>query len=369
MIRARTHTLLALALSACAGRPPAPVATGPTPPTAAVDAATTAVTDAAVAAVTPAACPERSRALREGERPEIVATATGLREIGDDGTTLRTLSATPSKTPRYTPDRRAVLFLASGRAEVRRLSLDDCRETTVAALPRGVGARCGGEFGADYDPTEYVQSDDAVGFTADGSALCVHVMDRNLNMMNVEVVMRVALDGSSVTQRITTPDTCETPRVAPGTPPLCETAPVPPRPRADAMPFAIEGNRIVRRGPRGRNVTVRAFEGSDVNVDDVSSSGRWQVFSANVAEGDTISRDLLLFDAQSGRVHAIAEGAFPPALDAATIRAIRGVHEHTATATGETAIRFLDPGERLWVGGLLVIPGARGVQVGGDLAR
>ena len=70
-----------------------------------------------------------------------------------------------------------------------------------------------------------------------------------------------------------------------------------------------------------------------------------------------------------GRVHAIVEGAFPPALDAATIRAIRGVHEHTATATGETKISFVDPGERLWVGGLLVIPGERGVQVGGDLAR
>ncbi len=367
MFRARTHLLLALALPACASRQPAPIATAPTPAVTA-DAAPSATPDAAVA-VAPAVCPERSRALRDGERVEIVASLDGLREIGADGTALRTLSATPSAMPRYTSDRRAVVFLARGRAEVRRLSLDDCRETTVAALPRGVGARCGGEFGADYDPTEFVQSDDAMGLTADGSALCLHVMDRNLNMMNVEVVMRVALDGATVTQRVTTPDTCETPRVAPGTPPLCETAPIPPRRNTDAQPFAIEGNRIVRRVPRGRSVTVRAFEGSDVNVDEVSSSGRWQVFSANVSEGDTISRDLLLFDAQTGRVHPIVEGAFPPALDAATIRAIRGVHEHTATATGETKISFVDPGERLWVGGLLVIPGERGVAVGGDLAR
>ena len=371
MRNARSFLALSLALLACSARQPATVVTqAPTlaDATPAADAGALASSDAP-AVETPARCPERSRALRDGERVEILASEQGLREIGADGTVLRTLSSTSAALPRYTPDGHELVFLARGQSEVRRLSLETCRETRVATLPRGVGAQCGGVLTPDYDPAEFVQSDDGAGLTADGRALCLHVMDRNINMMSVEVVLRVPLDGGAVTHRITTPETCETPRVAAGTPALCESAPVASRRTSEAMPYAIEGNRIVRRGARGRSTMVTAFGGSDVNVDEVSSSGRWQVFSANVEEGDTILRDLLLFDAQSGRVFPIVEGAFPPALDARAIRAINTVHEHTAVASGETTIRFLDPGERLWVAGLLVMPGERAVQLSGELAR
>jgi hypothetical protein len=364
----RAHSLLALSLVslACSGRGASPVAHAPTPVAPSPDAS--AVADAAVV-VTPAACPPRARSLREGERVEVVASEAGLREIGDDGAALRTLSSTSAARPRYTPDRRAVLFLAVGSAEVRRLSLDDCSEARVAALPRGVGARCeGSTLEADYDPTRYVQSEDGAGFTSDGSALCLDIMDRNINMMSVEVLMRVPLDGSPVSQRIMAPEGCETPRVAPGTPRLCEPAPQPAPPAHAPQPYAIEGNRIVRHGPRG-TTTVAAIQGSDVNVDAVSASGRWQAFSANIVEGDTIARDLLLFDAQTGHIHAAVEGAFPPPLDARTIRAIGGVHGHTAVVWGETDIRFLGASERLWVGGLLVIPGERGINLEGHLAH
>lgn len=371
MRSARSLLTLSLAVLACSGRQPtaivAPVTTS-ADATAPTDAGALASTDAP-AVETPARCPERARALRDGERVEIIASEQGLREMGSDGAVLRTLSSTSAALPRYAADGRELVFLARGRSEVRRLSLETCRETRVASLPRGLGAQCGGVLTADYDPADFVQSDDGAGLTTDGRALCLHVMDRNINMMSVEVVLRVPLDGGAVTHRITTPETCETPRVAPGTPALCESAAVASRRSTEAMPYAIEGNRIVRRGARGRSTMVTAFGGSDVNVDEVSSSGRWQVFSANVAEGDTILRDLLLFDAQSGRVYPIVEGAFPSALDARAIRAINTVHEHTAVASGETTIRFLDPGERLWVAGLLVMPGERAVLVSGELAR
>lgn len=366
MLRPHLALVAPLALSslACRTAPTAPVVTQP-PVIAAPDAAVSAP-DAAVSA--PAVCPARLRVLAEGERVELVASEQGIREVGADGATLRVLTSTPAAFPRYANEGRAVVFLARGRAEVRRLTLDDCVEARVATLPRGVGAACGGQFASDYDPTEYVQSDDAIDLTDDG-ALCLHVMDRNLNMMNVEVVMRVGLADGAVAHRVTTPATCGGAH-PPVDGPLCAVAPrASSRRNGDAMPFAIEGNRLVRRDARGRRSTLGTVLGSDVSLDEMSSSGRWQVFSANVEEGDYIHRDLLLFDAQTGHMHPIVEGPFPAPLDARTIGAINTVHGHTASATGETTIRFLDPGERLWVDGLLVIPGERGVRVPGALAR
>ena len=368
MLRPRLAIVAPLVSLACRAPQSAPVVTRP-PAVAAAAPPVAAPSVTAPVANTSAACPARSRALAEGEHVELVASGDGIREVGADGATLRALTATPAAFPRYTPDGRAVVFLARGRAEVRRLALDDCAEARVAALPRGVGAACGGGFAADYDPTEYVQSDDVVGLTADGAALCLHVMDRNLNMMNVEVVMRVGLADGAVAHRITQPATCGVAHPPVEAPP-CVVAPrASSRRNGDATPFAIEGNRLVRRGPNGRRSTLGTVLGSDVSLDEMSPSGRWQVFSANVEEGDYIHRDLLLFDAQTGRMYPVVEGAFPAPLDARTLGAINTVHGHTVSATGETTIRFLDPGERLWVDGLLVIPGERGVTVSGALAR
>ncbi len=359
-------------LAACASRTPAPqtpaaVDPSPTSVTATV-ADASAVSDAVTAVVEAPHCPPRGEVSTENPEVLLVATDEGIREVRVDGVVLRTLTATPASHARYVGGGGAVVFLAKGRSELRRLSLEDCRETVVATLPRGLGARCeGAGFSADYDPTAYVQTDDAVELVDEGRALCVHVMDRNVNMMSVEVAMRVSLDDGALAHRVVVPASCADASTRAGDR-LCAPATPAARRSTSDQPYAIEGNRIVRRAPRGRSVMVGTVQGSDVSLDEVSSSGRWQVFSANVSEGDVIVRDLLLFDAQNGRLHPIVEGDFAPALTAAQLRTIATVRGHTAQASGESTLRALDH-DRLWIDGLLVTPGARTVRVGGSLAR
>ena len=226
-------------------------------------------------------CTPGVRARNGNERVFFVASTDGIREMSADGAVLRILTTTAADRPRFTNHSRALVFLAVGESQVRRIDVESCAESVVATLPRGVSAECGGLFRPGYDPTQFVQSDDDVRITADGSALCLRVLDRNENMMSVEIQLRVPLHGGEVQSATLTSESCgsmtDAQREAlPCTATLQAVTPRR-RPSGADFPFALR----VRDIARGNRVV--ATIGDEVSSEATSPSGRWIVFSARAA--------------------------------------------------------------------------------------
>ena len=99
----------------------------------------------------------------------------------------------------------------------------------------------------------------------------------------------------------------------------------------------------------------------------IAPSGRWSVLSHPSDQGDYIHRALFLLDRQKKVVYPIVAGAFPKALGAGELKRLADV-KGTVDAVFESTVRWLE-GEALLVDGLLVVPGQRGVEFEGDVAR
>jgi len=129
----------------------------------------------------------------------------------------------------YTPDLERVAKLTSAHArhvhadprtksiyyfverKLVRLDLATGHEQTVATLP-ALQHVCFGFDGTPVDPTKFVQRDGDVTVDVEHGYACLVAQDRNLNMMSVAVMYRIALATGAVDQRTTfTLDTCRAP--------------------------------------------------------------------------------------------------------------------------------------------------------------
>src|SRR6185437_3747980 len=269
-------------------------------------------------------------------RSFVVASEQGIRVMGFDGKVLRTLTRTPAERPRFLPGEQEAIFYVEGEGEVRRISLETGAVSVVAVLPKSFRT-CGKmpdyEQGHMFERGELRIQDD-LDFALDASkgAVCMALQDRNTNMMNVRVEVRVDLASGAVVHRVEYGGDCAK------RPPAWAGCDRRRRAVSPAAPFPV----------------ASLDAGADVTEEQVSPSGRWSVLSVpnEYQGGDYIYRSLYLLDRQQRRIFPIAPGPFPaPAAPAAN-------NESTFTAVGETPVHWLD-GDALVVGTLLVLPEQR----------
>jgi hypothetical protein len=234
--------------------------------------------------------------------------------------------------------------LAAG--EIRRLSLETGDERKVAVLPRTFKT-CGQK--PDFPPHHAfpaarldIQEDGDFVLDAGGRAACLTLMDRNANMVNVSIELRVDLSSGAVLHRVNIGGDCAK---VPPTWPACPVQQWSP-PEAPPAGLGLPAN---------------------VQEESVAPGGRWSVLAQPALEGDYIHRSLFLLDRKRKLVFPIAAGPFPGPLAPAALGLGDG-GPGTVDAVGESTVRWLD-GDALLVDELLVVPGQQGVRLEGDVAR
>jgi hypothetical protein len=296
----------------------------------------------------------------------VLADDQGIREVGYDGATLRTLSRTPARRPRFFPGRAELVFYVPSAGEIRRLSLASGAETRVATLPRAFKT-CGKlpdyPLGHVFAPADLdVQTDGRFVLDAQANAVCLTLQDRNDNMVNVMIAARIDLASGHVSHEVTLGGDCSTPpptrgvRASPAVPPCAAEGSAPLR---SATPFAVASLGV----------------GADVVEEGVAPSGRWSLLGQPRGEGDYLYRAVFLLDRQRRLVYPIVAGPFPPPLTAGQLAHLADFAAQdgdlpdggTTLAYGESAVHWLDR-DAILVGSRLVVPGQGGVSVSGDVA-
>jgi len=175
---------------------------------------------------------------------------------------------------------------------------------------------------------------------ASSNAVCMTLMDRNANMANVAIDVRVDLASGAALHRV------------------------------------IQGGECVAKPPKWKDCAAPAAAGAKwapfrgaAGIDEglVSPSGRWSVLSVLKDDsGDYIYRSLFLLDRRGNRVFPIVKGPFPAPIPLADLARTRD-EAGTVDAVGESAVRWLDH-DALLVDSLLVVPERGGVEIEGDVA-
>ena len=284
-----------------------------------------------------------------------VASPRGVRQVSLDGKTVRWVSREPARRPRLLPDQKSLLFLVPKTGQLRRLDLQTGMTAAVATLPRRfrlcARPQDGGQLRYPLDQLD-VQSVDDFVIDASGQAACLTLMDRNINMANVIIDVRVSLQGSGqVDWALDFPNDCPGKKTAP-----CERKSLPYRQPPNAAYDMEEGWLVGGKRPR-----IRLGQG-DFSVDAVSPGGTWAVIGGDIDEGDYIHRSLFLLQRQTGSVHTIAEKSI-------TLRRaqLRTMAVESEAAVGETEIRWLSD-SALLIDQKLVWPGVGLVDLGGEVA-
>ena len=288
---------------------------------------------ASVVPVVPLAASAAS--VQEGQpRPTlIVASEGGIDEVTLEGTTTRKLSRTPASRPRRLPPTGDVLFVVPNSLELRRLSPDTGKEEVIARLPRGEACR----------PLQPLSVQEDTDFVIDmkRNVACLSLMDRNMNMVSLQVNARVNLTTHEVKSAVVI-DLSHTCKEDPKAHAIFDCSREPSfNPPAPAPPGLVL--------PAGFHVESR------------SPSERWLVLGGEVTEGDYIHRKLLLLDSETHRVYPIVEGPWPRPI-------APGAAFDTVDVVSESTIRWIQRLDVLLVDRLLVKPGERTVRLAGDIA-
>lgn len=310
----------------------------------------------------------------------VVAGNNGITELRFDGSLVKQWSSTPAKQPRFDREHRRLLFLTANNHEVRELHFADGKERVLATLPPSV-VLCaetpsypkGKVFSLDELK---VHADYDFVIARDGNAACLSLKDRNLNMLNIELIVRIELTKGVVETTIFTPE-CK------GVKPVATCELDSPRqvtaPASTAWPYDFVDGNVVQR--KGNNTVVHHRLGTDdFGIDGAgpSMSARWYPIRGNMQQGDYIHTSLLLLDRSNGAIWPIVVGPTHP-LSSQEILAITDVT--TVDVVGESTIRWLTSpvpsgtspaqpaAEVLIVDQLLVHPGQPALELGGDVAQ
>ena len=323
----------------------------------------------------------------------IVGSERGLEAWKRDGSAQRRISLGPALHPRWL-DAETVLTLKPARPEeqrdllsgarLERISLRDGSRTTLAQVP---GFQCANATRADdelpdpgsldiQDPSDFEIADDK-------RAACIVLMDRNINMANVRLNVRVDLKSSAITRWLDVGEpNCKAPvdvsteAVPEGV--FCDTpfaAQPQPEPKANTFPFTFEREKLWHRDTDGR--VEAKLKLASYDVESTSPSGRWLVLSGDTNEADYIYRRLILLDRGNGQLYPIPSeaGTWPPPLAAAStadLPSIRNPVEQTVQIWGEVDVRWLGDSaesELLVIGTEVVRPGELRFLVDGEIAR
>ena len=298
----------------------------------------------------------------------VASETAGILRVSEDGEVLEVLSTTPAVLGRMAGPQQ-ILFLTPASNDVHLLDLTTHAERIVTTLPGDSGLGCGGLFRgpteradvAPYLVSNHVHFDASV--VADASHACFEVMDRNLNMMSVQLMLDVPLDGSAITTTMLHSEHCGGLSFEAQGALSCAQL-IRRRVRQD------EGRRSSHRAPwtlrshgdvgslRGPNHARRRLALTGPILEQTSPDGRWAVLSANRDEGDYIYRAIYLVDLERGRLHPIRQRPWPRPIPTSTLRDAAALAALGMTITGETSLVWMGHGHTLLIGGrLLLRPG------------
>lgn len=286
----------------------------------------------------------------------VVAGEGGVREVGLDGKTLRTISRERASHPRRMPDGKSLLYLVPSKAELRRMDLATGTSIKVAALPRSFRICKQPQQDAEQI-LQFAELDvhSARDFVLDksGEAACLELMDRNINMASVIINLRVPLVGGGKVQRaISMPHNCPGPKL-PACEPASSAVAVPP-----AGAYDLEDGWLVA----GKKRVVKLGKG-DFHTDAVSPGGTWAVISGNIEQGDYIYRSAYLLSRRDGTIRTVGKrGVVLPN------KQLRTMDAPSESVVGETPIRWISD-EVLLIGSKLVFPGKGLVELSGEVAQ
>lgn len=280
----------------------------------------------------------------------------GVREVGLDGRTIRLISREKARRPRLMPDGKSLLYLVPGRAEVKRMDLATGVSAKVAVLPKSfrICKQPEQDSARSYKFADLdVQS--AGDFTIDksGAAACLTLMDRNINMADVSIELRVPIQGAGkVLWAVSVPSNCPGPKIA-----ACEQA-VPTFSEPPAGAYELQDGWLVS----AKKQLVRLGKG-DFSKEASSPKGKWAVIGGNIEEGDYIHRSLYLLGRRDGTIHSIDAKSV-----ILTRKYLRAMDVDSMPAVGETEIRWLND-DALLIDSTLIFPGKGLVELGGEVAR
>ena len=306
----------------------------------------------------------------------------GLREFDLDGAMVSQWTKTPALWPRRLDDG-SVLFLEEkgGALSLKRYrSPGEVKE--IAQIPTGFdGGGCKLSPSADAEVTLSVQSDS--GFTVDQAhgQVCLTIADRNVNMADVSFAFRVEVESGRVDSSLELDNINE---CASGQALACAGtlgAGLKPAETAGAKwAWEWDAERL-SLFPAGspEHETAKRLCGADVDLSNADSrdfgcaseegrsgSGRFVLVSGLPSEGDYIHRELFVIDLQNGDVLGLLGENVE--LKPVTAEDVLTEGFGSLGVVGESDVRWLG-GDRLWVDGTLIDPGARkSTKIGGQLA-
>jgi hypothetical protein len=353
----------------------------------AADSARAPTATSPATAPTPPADPEAAAEL-------IVGSERGLEAWRRDGSGKRLISKGPALHPRWLDPSTVVVVRADDRnlakgGRLEKISLADGKRTKVALLPP---FKCAAP--PDADPDAGAEPDDSLGledesdFEIDRAAqrASLTIMDRNINMADIILDIRVDLTTGSVERWLSQggdEHPCPPPPgINAGKPPdKTRATPTPslsktPPPPGATVRFAFEQEAVVDV-PAGRKAILQV---PGYGTESTSPTERWTVLGGDVEEGDYVHRSLVLLDRTNGDLFPIRPraGPWPGALPRPAAVAGKPAPKlklpvpKTINVVGETEIRWLGTtaaSELLVIDGLVVRPGAPSFSVKGRLAR
>jgi hypothetical protein len=284
-----------------------------------------------------------------GEEPTVlVGGANGVFLRSFDGKTTKKLSITPARHPRWLPGKGTVLFLAPESGELRRIDIAPGGQSIVARIP--IEKACSKSAFVSTNAVEYVQDPLDFLVSSEGERACLRLMDRNANMASSAVLVAIELRSSKSQSAPLFDLACKSKNTKDAEGAVgC---------KATLLPSRFSG----RVGPKASALPAQEFM-----VESASKSGRYALVSVHLEEGDYIYRKLLIFDEERGSFFPIRKGPWGEGWTKSTLPSADKLGDLTTTATGETATFWLEDGEHLVVGSLVVTPGKETIDVEGDV--
>lgn len=155
----------------------------------------------------------------------LVAGKKGLALMNLKGESKHIMNTTPAAWPRVLKgDPQRVVFIATEDSTLRILNLRTLEVETITKLPTTLGVECGWGVNKSYAPAKYIHADGDILYDPKRGEMCMELGDRNENMRNVGVRVRVLLKNhpkitsnrrGRIRHSLTLPGTCKESAVKP----------------------------------------------------------------------------------------------------------------------------------------------------------
>lgn len=328
------------------------------------------------------------------QRGYLLARSDGVFTIDAQGRVQKTLSRAAAETPRYLPTAGCsdVIFLhvsSTGATEVRQVRTTDGQETTIATLPR-FRYRDFVAQGEDADITLMPAEESVMRIGRE--ALCIHMMDRNLNMASYEASILVDLKQrkAQVLSLGCLRDDCR-----PGIPFVGTLSSACRVVESDSCsrvvkeskkryPYFVQDRTLIAVTANGQKRRIASLQdGSNWGFlpwGPASRSGRWQPLFGNLdSSSDSLFRQVLLLDKQTGAIYPLPSAGEPrfgqrvPWPKPLSKKQLQAVNDPASLSTrfvaSTSTLTALDLDEQLLIDGWLVTPGRPLLYLGGELAQ